>query len=132
MSTRRKIIRYSESFKQQVIDELESGEYDIPTLRSRYGIRGTGTIQRWARKYGRFNSLPKVIRVEKPNEREEIRALRAEIKRLKEALADQLLDKVIAESTLEVICEQRGWDIEEIKKKAEQLLAARQKRKGKH
>ncbi len=69
--------------------------------------------------------------MEKPNERDQIQSLKAEIQRLKQAIADEVLDRKIAESTLEVICEQRGLDIEEVKKKAGALLAKKQNLKGK-
>ena len=58
-----------------------------------------------------------------------LRHLKAQIKQLKHALADVTVDRVIAESTLEVICEQRGLDVEEVKKKAGLLLQERAKGK---
>ena len=63
--------------------------------------------------------------MESPNERDQIKALKAQIKQLKHALADVTVDRIIAESTLEVICEQRGLDVEEVKKKAGLLLQER-------
>ena len=64
-------------------------------------------------------------------ERDQIKSLKDEIKQLKNALADVTLDRVIAESTLKVICDQRGLDVEDVKKKAGLLLEERQKNKGK-
>ncbi len=117
----RVVIRYSESFKNQVLTELEKG-VTIKSLQQRYGIKGGSTIQRWINKSGNLNLHTKIIRVETPNEKDEIKALKAEIKKLKEAIADTVLDRIIAESTLEVICEDRGLDIEEVKKNAGELL----------
>ena len=131
MSKRTKVIRYSESFKQQVIQEIEKEGLTIPEARKKFGIAGNNTIQAWAKKYGSFGILPKQIRVEKPNERNQVQDLKKEIRKLKETIADLVLDRKIAESTLEVICEQRGWDIEEIKKKAGQLLQQRQSKSKK-
>ena len=131
MSSTRRIIRYSEAFKLQVLDEVVSGDLSLEEARRKYGIKGTGTIQSWARKYGSFGVLPKLIRVVKPDEKEQIKKLKTEIRRLKEALADSVLGQKIAESTLEVICEQRGWDVEEIKKKAGERLQQRRLKKGK-
>jgi transposase-like protein len=111
------LIRYSEAFKQQIILEFETGYLTASELRRKYGINGGSTIRNWIKKYGRFGLLPKVIRVEKPNERDQILALKAEIKRLKEVIADEVLDRKIAESTLEVICEDHGLNIEQVKKK---------------
>ena len=131
MKSNEPIFRYSEAFKNQVLQEIESGALNFTTARQKYGIRGVQTIQSWAKKYGSFGILPKIIRVESPNERDQIKALKDQIKQLKNALADVTLDRVIAESTLEVICEQRGLDVEEVKKKAGMLLQERQKGKDK-
>jgi len=86
-------------------------------LRRKYGIGGACTIRTWAKNYSRFGLLPKRIRVEKPNEQDQIAALKAEILRLKQAIADEVLDRKIAESHLEVICRQQGWSMDEVKKK---------------
>ena len=111
-------VRYSEAFKEQVLSEIESGKYSIYEARRLYNINGGATIQNWAKKRGILGIFPKQVRVEKPNETSRLKALEVENRQLKEALAEAVLDKKIAESTLEVICEQRGWDVEEIKKKA--------------
>lgn len=116
------VIRYSESFKQQILSELEKGE-SITSLQSKYGIKGSMTIDRWIKKSGNLKLRSKIIRVETPNERDRIKALEAEIKTLKAAIADTVVDKIIAECTLEVICEDRGLDIEEVKKTLENCCA---------
>lgn len=131
MKSKGTIIRYSEAFKHQVLHEIESGDLTFSAARNKYGIGGLGTIQSWAKKYSNFGILPKLIRVESPNERDQIKALKDQIKQLKNALADVTLDRVIAESTLEVICEQKGLDIEDVKKKAGMLLEERQVKRGK-
>ena len=131
MVHRTKVIRYSESFKQQVLSDIEQGHLTYSEARMKYGIGGADTIQRWAKKYCSLEIVPKIIRVEQPNEKDQLKALREENRRLKAALADAILDGKIAESTLEVICEQRGWDVEQIKKKAGMLLQKRQSRSSK-
>lgn len=130
MKSKKTVVRYSEAFKSQVLREIEAG-LTITEARQKYGITGGETIQHWARKSGRFGALPKIIRVEKPNEINTLKALKEENKRLKEAIADLVLDRKIAESTLEVICEQHGWNIEDIKKKAGNRLPKKQSPKGK-
>ncbi len=117
MKKTKTIYRYSEAFKQQVLSEIESGKYTIAQARSAYAINGAGTVQNWAKKLG-ILGITKTVRVEKPDEKDRIKALQAEIKKLKNALADTVLDKHIAEATLEVICEDNGWDVEAVKKKA--------------
>ena len=64
-----RVVRYSEAFKMQLIQELESGKLDsIEHARRSYGITGTTTIQKWLKKYGRNDLRAKVVRVEKPDE----------------------------------------------------------------
>lgn len=47
----RTVVRYSMSFKQQVIEELETGQFDsISQAQRHYGIRGSETIGRVAQK----------------------------------------------------------------------------------
>ncbi len=131
MQKKKPIIRYSEAFKSQILNEIESGSLTISQAQRKYGITGADTIPRWARKSGRFGIVPKLIRVEHPKERDQAKALKEENRRLKAALADVLLDQKIAESTLEVICEQQGWDIEEIKKKVGMQLQKKPSPKAK-
>lgn len=131
MNTKRPVIRYSEAFKSQVLNEIESGSSTLAQVRRKYQIKGCETIQQWARKSGRFGVIPKLIRVESPKERNESKALKEENKRLKQIIADLVLDQKIAESTLEVICEQQGWDVEEVKKKVGTQLLKKLSPKGK-
>jgi transposase-like protein len=112
-----RVVRYSEAFKQQVIQELESGDLNIYQLTRKYGIKSFNTIQYWLRRRGKLDLLPKLIRVEKPNEKDKVRELEKQIRQLKEALADTQVRYLIAETQLEIVCKQQGLDPEEIKKK---------------
>jgi len=119
----RKSIRYSEAFKLQVVKELELGTLDsIHAARERYGIAGGVTVQRWLRKYGKNHLLAKVVRVETSEERDLLKALKAENEALKRAVADLHMKSVLYESWLDVACEEFGvTDLDAFKKK----LAAR-------
>lgn len=121
---------YSEAFKQQVVSEIDSGKYTITEAKRVYGIKGGGTVQNWARKIGNLGILTKTVRVEKPDEKDRIKALEAEIRKLKSALADTVLDKHIADATLEILCEDNGWDVEAVKKKAASASPAGRRGKG--
>jgi len=115
------IRRYSEAFKLQVVSELESGKLSSHSeAQRRYGITGNGTIVKWLKKYGREQQLPRILRVETPNERDEFKKLKKENDRLKKALADEHLKAVLYESWLEVACEEFGVeDVAAFKKKLE-------------
>ena len=113
------IVRYSMVFKQQVVRELESGRFSsISEAKVHYGISGASTIQSWLVKYGRNHLCPKVVRVEKPNEKDQILQLKKQIKQLKEALGQTQAENVINQEFLKIACAQLGKDVENFKKKA--------------
>ncbi len=58
-------ITYSEAFKRQVVDEIASGKYSsVYKAQQAYGIRGSTTVTKWIKKYGREDLLPKRVRIE--------------------------------------------------------------------
>jgi hypothetical protein len=123
---RKEIIYYSSSFKQQVVKEFEAGRFNtFGEAREHYGIRGGRTIQLWLRKYGRNHLCPKIVRVEMPGEKDQIRELRRQIKHLQQMLGRKEAEKAIGEAFLEIACEKLGEDVEEFKKKADSLLSGK-------
>jgi len=116
----RLILRYSMSFKQQVVSELESGRFDsILQASEHYGITGSETVRKWLCKFGRNHLCPKVIRVEKPNEQDQVRQLKKQIKQLKEALGQTQAENVINQEFLKIACEEMGQDVDAFKKKVD-------------
>lgn len=112
------VVRYSMSFKRHVVEELESGRFsNISEVQKHYGIAGTATVRNWLVKYGRNHLCPKVVRVEKPNEKNQILQLKRQIKQLKEALGQTQAENVINQEFLKIACEQLGKDVENFKKK---------------
>lgn len=124
-SKRARVIRYSEAFKHQVIKEVEEGHRSIDQVRRAYGI-GHCSIQQWMKRMGKLASLPRVIRVEKPDEKDQIKELQRQIRELKESLADTQVRYLIAESRFEVVCEEQGLDPEEVKKKLNAKRSSKQ------
>ena len=113
-------VSYSEAFKIQVISELESGK--LPSLeaaRRAYGIGGSATIHKWLAKYGRNDLRAKVIRVETPKQRDEVKKLKQQVRQLEHALAQTQVENLISESLYEVLCEDVGVDPDEFKKKVD-------------
>ena len=120
----REIIRYSSSFKQQVVSDLESGRFGtIAAAKEHYGIRGSNTIPLWLRKYGRNHLCPKIVRVEMPDEKDQIKQLKKQIKQLQQILGRKEAEKAISEAFLEIACEKLGENVEEFKKKADSMLS---------
>lgn len=118
------VIRYSEAFKLHVVSELESGRLaNQKEAREKYGIKGCSTIAGWLRRYGKNHLLGRVIRVEKPEERDQIKALKARIAALERALVDSKVQETVHKAYFEIVCEQTGVsDPEALKKSIDEKL----------
>ena len=122
------VVRYSVAFKRQVVGELESGRFRaIEQARAHYGIAGKGTVRRWLEQMGKNDLMPKVVRVEKPDEASQVAELRKQVRQLQQALGQTQLKNVLSESLLEIACEQLGMDVESFKKKRTRGGRARQR-----
>ena len=86
-------VRYSISFQRKVVKEIEEEGLFIGEVKRRYGIKGSGTVQKWVRKFGKNDLLNQVVRIETMEEKDRIKQLEQEIKKLKLALADSMLEK---------------------------------------
>ena len=110
--------RYSEAFKQKVVNEIESGHHSIYSAKRAYGIGGDGTLYYWIKKMGKLTLLNKIVRIEMPQEKDQIKELQGQIKELKEALVKMQVKQLRTDCDLEVAMEMLGYtDIEEFKKK---------------
>jgi transposase-like protein len=116
------VVTYSTSFKMQVIEDIESGRFSINGAGVHYGVKGNHTISGWLKKYGKNHLCPKVIRVEKPNEKDRIKELKDRIKELEFALGKTQAKKVLGDSFLAIACEKLGTDVDDFKKKANSML----------
>ncbi len=124
-------IRYSEAFKRQVVEEISRGKFLSPyAARKAYGIRGTETINRWVKKYGREDLLPKRIRIETMEEKDRLKEAHARIKELEAALADAHIDYCLEYAFLEIACERMGEDPDSFKKKHALTLSEVRRKRG--
>jgi len=113
-------VRYSVAFKRQVVGELEAGRFgSIHEVREHYGISGAGTVRGWLRSLGRNHLMPKVVRVEKPDEARQVAELKKQVRQLQQALGQTQLKSVLNEALLEIACQELGVDVESFKKKAD-------------
>lgn len=103
--------RYSAAFKQKVVSEIESGKISIEEARKIYDIRGGSTVQDWIKKLGKNHLLSKVVRIEMKDERDRIKELEKEIRKLKTTLADEHIKNIALESLIEVADEHYNIDI---------------------
>jgi len=95
-------IRYSISFKQKIVKEIEEDGLAIADAAKLYGIKGGSTIQKWIKQFGKNHLLNKIIRVEMKGKKDRVKELEKEVKKLKEALADAYLAKDCAEKIIEL------------------------------
>lgn len=103
-------IRYSISFKQMVVKEVEQG-INMEALRRKYDIRGGATIQQWIKLYGKHHLLNKIIKVETMDERDRLKQLEADNKKLKMALADSYMAKDCLEGVIRMANEEYKTDL---------------------
>jgi transposase-like protein len=69
MMRERLVQRYSQAFKRQVVDDIESGRFaSIAAASLHHGIAGKNTVRNWVLRLGKNHLLAKVVRVEKPDE----------------------------------------------------------------
>jgi transposase-like protein len=116
--SRREEIRYSEAFKMEVVRELEQGGLAFDAISRKYGIKGSITVSRWVRQYGN-GTRGKVIRVERPEEINELKRLKARVRQLESALGDANIDAALERAYTRLACERAGIaDVAEFKKKA--------------
>ena len=127
----KEVVRYSDAFKRSIVEKVGSGMYaSMSEAQRKNGIRGSATLVKWIKKYGREDILPKRVRVETMNEVDELKAARKEIKELKAALADAHIDWCISSALLDIACEEMGTTAEALKKNTPLTLAGVRKRRG--
>jgi len=101
------IKRYSLAFKHQVVREYEAGASFLE-LRDKYGIGGGSTIRDWVAKYGRKGTRHRMIIIQSPDEQNQVKVLKQRIGQLEKVVAQLTLDKLMLETTLEIVEEELG------------------------
>ncbi len=105
------IKRYSLSFKQKIVTEIESGKLTQIGAKKLYDIGGGETISIWIKKLGKLHLLNKVVRIELKDEVSRIKQLEKEKKELESALAQAHLKLIVYESIISVSEEELGIDL---------------------
>lgn len=114
----RVVKRYSEGFKRQVVADLESGRFgSLYEAKGHYGIINSTTINSWLKRYGKNHLLARVIRVEKPEEADQLTALQRKVAALERALGQTQAENLLNAEYLKLACEQMGQEAEAFKKK---------------
>jgi transposase len=106
----RKVIRYSISFKQMVVKEIEEGG-GLEFVRRKYAIGGYGTISSWISKFGKNHLLNKIVRIQTMNEQDRLKKLEQENNELKLALADAYMAEHCLEGVIRMANEEYKTDL---------------------
>jgi transposase-like protein len=112
MSQEQKIVlQYSTAFKLKVVEQIERGELTVSQARRVYDIRGGQTIQKWLVKHGKSHLLSRVVRIEMKDEKDRIKELEAEKKKLESALAQAHVDNLFLKELVVIAKEEYGIDL---------------------
>lgn len=106
----KKTVRYSISFKQMVVKEVEEGAA-LDFVKRKYDIGGGATISNWIKSFGKHHLLNKIIKVETMDERNKLKQLEEENKKLKLALADAYMAKDCLEGVIKMANEEYKTDL---------------------
>ena len=98
------ITRYSQAFKQKVVQEIETGRLRPSEAVKKYGLCSHSLVREWIIRLGKNHLLNKVVRIEMPNEikpNDIIKQLQAEKRQLESALAQTQIKLIMMESLVE-------------------------------
>lgn len=114
-----------------MVDEIAEGKFSSAyKARVAYGITGGETVTRWIRKYGRNDLLPKSVRIETMEEKDQLKEARKRIKELEAALADAHIDQCLEHAFLGIACERMDVDMNDFKKKNGLTLSDVRRKQG--
>lgn len=103
--------RYSESFKQKVVSEIESGILTISQAQHLYRIGSNSTVRNWLKQLGKNHLIAQQVRIETTDEVNQLKQLTADNQQLESALAQAHLKIAALESQIYQAEKQFGIDI---------------------
>ena len=110
-------IRYSEAFKLKIMEELRDAKWkSVQEAAKAYGIAEM-SVYNWMRKLGFEHLKGRLIYVKTRTELDRIKELEEQVLRLKQSLADEVLDHKIDIEFLKAACRRAGTTVDDIKKK---------------
>lgn len=108
---------YTDDFRRKVVQEVVDGKWTGYTHAQRvYGIKGSVTVRKWMERYGYGHLLERIVVMKSNEEVNEVNTLRAEVRRLKESLADVYLDLQIEKQLALILLKETGRDRDDVKK----------------
>jgi len=108
--TIRKLRRYSEEFKRDLVSEFESGKFSVPQLEKLHGV-SNGTLYKWIYKYSKFNEKGFRIIEMKKSSTSKVKDLEKRIKELERMVGKKQIMIDYLETMMEVAKEELNIDI---------------------
>ena len=108
----RTVKSYSEAFKQKVIQDISCGRKTKKEASRYYGC-SEASIFNWIKRMNRLDLYNPTIRVQMPQENDQLRELKKQNKELKEALVKMQLKHLRSEADLEVALKELGYNSKE-------------------
>ncbi len=102
--------RYSAAFKEKVLGEIRIGKYSKSEASRLYGM-STTCIRKWIKRGNYLDLQDEIIHIKMTTEKDKLKELEREIKRLKEALADQHIENVALKAVIEAAEEHYKTDL---------------------
>lgn len=123
---------YSEAFKRKVAREVESGKFSsMHAAAKAYGINGSCTVSRWMSKYANERHIPRKVRIETLEEKNELQEAKKRVRQLEAEVADIYMDYSLERAFLNIACERMDVDRETFKKKHDMTPSEMRKMRGK-
>ena len=103
---------YSESFKIQLVRDIERGKLTQSSAQTLYKIKGHSTILKWLRKYGVGDySVSRIHSKRSCIVKDKELLLKNEIKALKQELDDARFKNIVLETFIDVADRELGTDL---------------------
>ena len=121
---KKEIIKYSDDFKLTVIKLLEDETFEsIEAARRMFNIKGSSIISRWIKKFGKNHLLGKIVRIEMPDEIDQLKRLQKEQSELESALAKAHLKILSLESIIESAEKYLGIELKKVPPKSNHQIS---------
>ena len=106
----RKMRKYSEEFKKDLVQKFEQGKFSVCQMERLYGVTNN-TIYRWIYKYSTFNEKGYRIIEMKKSQTNKVKELEDRIKELERLLGRKQIEIDYLETMMEVAKEELDIDI---------------------
>lgn len=106
----RKMRKYSEEFKRQIVNDFESGKFSVTQLEKLHGV-GNANIYNWIYKYSKFNEQGSRIIEMKDSSTQKMKDLEARVKDLEGIVGRKQIKIDFLEKMMDIAKDELDIDI---------------------